>query len=434
MSISGRPSFGLPSTPRARSFNASGQYRQDIPSRPPSAASERRPPPSSYNAPPLPVQPRVIRPQRSYTALPSAPSGSVRSRSLDRRAEPRHAPSRSDPPPPLPGLPTPQRIGRPPAPVRPERSKDRMHAATLSVDNHRYRRSEDVMSDSASSSGGSGTLSPLSAASSRTSIDDEEHERKDTKTPAGHGSSLWSNITSVASNLTISVSKAWSSNIATYSGEETPVGGESRLTRAMKAYHIDKARNPADLPEWLFDERERGVRGHQVAAKPAPADSSPAQTSPAALSRSATTARRPEAPPAPTPVRIARGPTLADRRANAGSEASAGSEEHVTKSMARLRALRDAKRSAKVRFHGGEDDDDDDGQERRGAPQASAPIPPPPSMPANVPVSRQPPPTTPTRPRGPMPAPLGAGTPLGLRGRQPTTRVGLPTGVRPVRV
>ena len=27
----------------------------------------------------------------------------------------------------------------------------------------------------------------------------------------------------------------------------------------MKAYHIAQARNPADLPEWLFDEKERGL-------------------------------------------------------------------------------------------------------------------------------------------------------------------------------
>ena len=42
----------------------------------------------------------------------------------------------------------------------------------------------------------------------------------DGKPPAGFGSSLWGSIAGVASNLTISVSKAWSSNIATYSGED----------------------------------------------------------------------------------------------------------------------------------------------------------------------------------------------------------------------
>lgn len=38
---------------------------------------------------------------------------------------------------------------------------------------------------------------------------------------------------------------------------ETPPGRESRLTRAMKAYHLEKARDPSDLPEWLFEEHER---------------------------------------------------------------------------------------------------------------------------------------------------------------------------------
>src|ERR1700749_1564032 len=38
---------------------------------------------------------------------------------------------------------------------------------------------------------------------------------------------------------------------------ETPPGGESQLTRAMKAYHLEKARDPSDLPEWLFGEHER---------------------------------------------------------------------------------------------------------------------------------------------------------------------------------
>lgn len=80
--------------------------------------------------------------------------------------------------------------------------------------------------------------------------------------------------------MTISVSKAWASNITVYSGEraflsrskgvclhilnyllETPPGEESRLTRALKAYHIDKARDPTDLPPWLFEEHERRPRG-----------------------------------------------------------------------------------------------------------------------------------------------------------------------------
>ena len=42
---------------------------------------------------------------------------------------------------------------------------------------------------------------------------------------------------------------------------ETPPGEESRLTRAMKAYHLEKARDPADLPPWLFEEHERRPLG-----------------------------------------------------------------------------------------------------------------------------------------------------------------------------
>lgn len=96
----------------------------------------------------------------------------------------------------------------------------------------------------------------------------------------GYGLSLWSRVATAANTLTISVSKAWASNIAGHSGErashfcffphayilniwrtETPPGEESRLTRALKAYHIEKARDPNDLPEWLFEEHERHPLG-----------------------------------------------------------------------------------------------------------------------------------------------------------------------------
>lgn len=42
-----------------------------------------------------------------------------------------------------------------------------------------------------------------------------------------------------------------------HSETETPLGQESRLIRAMKAYHLGKARDPSDLPPWLFEEHER---------------------------------------------------------------------------------------------------------------------------------------------------------------------------------
>ena len=269
----------------------------------------------------------------------------------------------------------------------------------------------------------------------------------DQKPAEGAGSSLWASI----SNLTINVSKAWSGKIATYNGEgaraissspvhlfrlylprlhleiDTPVGGESRLTRAMKAYHIDKARDPADLPDWLFDERERGVRSHQ-ASTGAPEKQKQRQAAqtprPSELSRSVTTVRHDEPLP---PARTARGPTLADRKTERrdayGDVSGPGSDAHVTKSMARLRQLRDAKRNAKVRF--GDDPEEEEGSEA---------VPPPPPVAHPVVERREPRPhrvPPPTTPRGMPAAPLGAS--LGVRGRQPSTRMGLPSGVRPVR-
>jgi len=49
---------------------------------------------------------------------------------------------------------------------------------------------------------------------------------------------------------------------------ETPPGGETRLTRALKAYYIERARAPTDLPPWLFEEHERRPQ----AARPSPRD------------------------------------------------------------------------------------------------------------------------------------------------------------------
>jgi len=122
--------------------------------------------------------------------------------------------------------------------------------------------------------------------SSRTSLEDEPEPRKEMRyergdelrqrravvpepetgdvvrgDERGYGVSLWSQVAMAANSLTISVSKAWASNIAAYSGERTPPGEESRLTRAMRAYHIEKARDPTDLPPWLFEEHERRPLG-----------------------------------------------------------------------------------------------------------------------------------------------------------------------------
>lgn len=162
----------------------------------------------------------------------------------------------------------------------------------------RSRRSEDSSSASSSASGSSlfdrMKTGAASYASSFTSVEDEEDKsynedrgrsqrnrnryqaqgrsgtnqrnqspEEETEAAAstaaaeGYGGAIWTRVATAASGLTVSVSKAWATNVATYAGEETPPGQESRLTRAMKAYHLEKARDPSDLPPWLFEEHER---------------------------------------------------------------------------------------------------------------------------------------------------------------------------------
>lgn len=142
-----------------------------------------------------------------------------------------------------------------------------------------YHKSRDSGSSTASSNS-SYRGARTGYASSRTSLEDNEpiHPKgaysRDLRSRSpgddaasqddameGSGSTLWNGFVNVASSLTVNVSKAWASNVNVQDGEETPAGQESRLTRAMKAYHLEKARGPSDLPAWLFNERERGVKG-----------------------------------------------------------------------------------------------------------------------------------------------------------------------------
>jgi hypothetical protein len=75
------------------------------------------------------------------------------------------------------------------------------------------------------------------------------------------GYSIWSHVATVAGSLTVDLGKAWATNVSGHDGEDTPPGQESHLTRAMKAYHLEKARDPSDLPPWLFEEHERRPAG-----------------------------------------------------------------------------------------------------------------------------------------------------------------------------
>jgi len=215
-----------------------------------------------------------------------------------------------------------------------------------------YHKSRDSGSSTASSN-----FSYRSArtgyASSRTSLEDNEpiHPKgaRDLRSQSsrddgpyqddameGSGSTFWNGFVNVASNLTVNVSKAWASNDNTQDGEETPAGQESRLTRAMKAYHLEKARSASDLPAWLFNERERGVKG-STGGRTGYDD---------------TRADTPEIPEAPPIIQssgfraIYASAASTDVQRSHRSEATRYGDDGITQSKAanRLRAMREPKR------------------------------------------------------------------------------------------
>ncbi|TEB35882.1 hypothetical protein FA13DRAFT_1727422 [Coprinellus micaceus] len=90
--------------------------------------------------------------------------------------------------------------------------------------------------------------------------EDAPSEEPDVTTPTNQESTeaapLWKQV---VTTLTVNVSKAISSTVGEGDGEATPVGAESRLTKAMKTYYLSKARDQSELPDWLFSEKERRV-------------------------------------------------------------------------------------------------------------------------------------------------------------------------------
>lgn len=191
----------------------------------------------------------------------------------------------------------------------------------------------------------------------------------------------------------------------------TPAGEESRLTRGLKAYHIAKAREPSDLPEWLFNERERGVKN--VIARSAedtladavkPTSEVPLEPPPryADISRTAS----------PAPSSASRNILKKDPDAEATETMSRGTQ--------RLKELREAKkRTPTIRFaesvhprhvagDGARATDVRPSAGRYAFPAASGSAPPMPTIARPV-------------------------TPLRTVGRRPNA-VGLPTSVRPRRV
>ncbi|KAF6765169.1 hypothetical protein DFP72DRAFT_870300 [Ephemerocybe angulata] len=95
---------------------------------------------------------------------------------------------------------------------------------------------------------------PTNANSTRGELNELDQEQE--QAVESNAASLWKNV---AALLTVNVSKALAMTVTEGDGEATPIGAESRLTKAMKSYHLSKARDTSDLPDWLFNDSERRV-------------------------------------------------------------------------------------------------------------------------------------------------------------------------------
>ncbi|KAH9951348.1 hypothetical protein B0H21DRAFT_705633 [Amylocystis lapponica] len=342
MALPSRPKLrvGLPAGPGPRSQPSSataGRSRDPDVSRHRSTASEN--PPSRSYMPSIPSRP-PSRARGDSTADERSPEAHSRP-TTPSRPRPRALSTRTRrtplPPPPVPPLPSRDQLA---TRVRRSRSRDVEDAYAP-----RKRSDASVASWSSSSSGSSDSSfarGGRSYASSVTSVDeaeakgagspveDESATSPTMKTIGGVGSSLWTRVAAAAGALSVNVSKAWAENVSSSAGEVTPMGQESRLTRALKSYHIEKARDLSDLPEWLF--------GSASAASP----SRRARTGPR-WSRHTLVCVGPAARERPAPRSASQGPPLARR-----TDARSASRDKID----RLRELREAKRDAKVRFHG----------------------------------------------------------------------------------
>ncbi|CCL99128.1 uncharacterized protein FIBRA_01142 [Fibroporia radiculosa] len=377
MERSGRPRarVGLPSGPAPRSRSVHGR-REDLP-RPASTAEEFIP---FRPAPTPPLQ--QLRQPRSISDLRSSP---VRSRSVDSKRHVRPA----SPPPPVPSPPSAWQTRWSPTTTSPTiRSpsvKSPVIKSPVSGSPIPLKRSDSTAAlrsstSSESSMSQSSLRSFISRSSSRTSVEDsflemggadgqkgrfeppQSPDSAENQSPNGLRSVLWNRVANVADNLRVNVSKALGASLEPETGEVTPFGEESRLTRAMKAYHIEKARDANDLPDWLFEGRDQEVISR---LRGAPSSSVDSKSEPTAqhqvvdvsvphhrrdTSRSNGDNSKAVAVSAWAP---------AHSRASSGSSAqSVHSTVPPRDAMNRLKQLRLAKRNARVRFADDNDDDD----------------------------------------------------------------------------
>lgn len=335
MALPSRPNArlgGLPSGPRSRSFTAGGSAREE----PHRSASTTRDYARS-RAESSPPEAPVLRHQRSFSGASSS-----RGRAWEEEA------------PPMPPLPSAQRTK---VADKLSKLKGGRSDSVSSLSN---------ASSSSSSRAGSGYTSPATSFDEYDQEDKYEEGEEDSPAeakpvPPGFGSSLWGRLALAAGSLSINVSKAWDSNASVSSGEGeylyyvwnltppraemltvsspitvTPPGQESRITRAMKAYHIAQASKPSDLPEWLFDEKERGLTARVPAKDGNEDDGDRPRAAPLVESS------RPNAPS--TPYSSKAGASTGPNRPGARRDYDDDFDRAKTsKATQRLRELRDAK-------------------------------------------------------------------------------------------
>ncbi|KAH9842796.1 uncharacterized protein C8Q71DRAFT_853316 [Rhodofomes roseus] len=445
MALPSRPNarVGLPANPRSRSlarrptasvdvrFSREDMSREYVPSRP-----APTPPPTSQ-----------MRPTRSMTDIRS---GAPRSRSLDRSRVARP----TETPPPLPAAPSAWQARE--VEVS-QKGGDGPLGSLRRYVSQRKRTDGTITSwgsaSSESSASGNSLRSYASYASSQTSLADDDMKTTSPtsqvgtpgsvpgspeRSPSSLGSSLWTRVATAAESLKVNVGKAISATVTTENGESTPDGQESGLSKALKAYHVDKSNGDAkELPDWLFEGRDREIvnrlRGPSLDQQPPTAPFAARDDAASPIPRSAATSPIPERGRSRNPGAGLRDRSLPRRDGSvSGSLQDSVSSVHATvpsrDNMNRLKDLRLAKRNARVRFEG---HDDEEPVPPRAPSRTGSARPVPPSAYKDVPLPEVAPlrirPREPSQERGipavPTPQPRGASLqrrPTGLPTRAPS--------------
>ncbi|EJD06012.1 uncharacterized protein FOMMEDRAFT_166309 [Fomitiporia mediterranea MF3/22] len=152
-----------------------------------------------------------------------------------------------------------------------------------------------------------------------------------------YGYSIWNRVATAAS--------AWAWNGSSNDAVKgvAPSSGDSEITRALKNYYISKARDRSDLPDWLFDERERGVGMEEVAPRSMCYDEQHATGAAEPIARARGRGFRDiyDSVASDTPE-----PRVHERNDNYRAPVPGSGNTTPSRANDRLKALRDAKRQA----------------------------------------------------------------------------------------